>query len=147
MEYLEPIGIVILAIVASSSSQTTECQRQISEAGPPIPGKYIPQCTNTGKFEQIQCHGSTGFCWCVNNINGEELVGTRRGPGEGKPLCEQCDEVRCRMNCEYGFKQDANGCNICECNAKTESGANLLASSIVMLLVGTSLSVVVTQIL
>ena len=29
-------------------------------------GAYIPQCQDDGNFSPVQCHGSTGYCWCVN---------------------------------------------------------------------------------
>lgn len=28
-------------------------------------GSYRPQCTQQGMFKSKQCHGSTGYCWCV----------------------------------------------------------------------------------
>ncbi len=29
-------------------------------------GEYIPQRDSNGKLLPKQCHGSTGFCWCIN---------------------------------------------------------------------------------
>ncbi len=68
----------------------TKCELEVAEAGPRVPGNFIPQCMVTGEYEKIQCHGSIGHCWCVNEI-GEELVGTRRGPGEGRPICDKSE--------------------------------------------------------
>ncbi|XP_039890326.1 nidogen-1 [Simochromis diagramma] len=51
---------------------------------PPI-GAYIPTCDNNGQYEPMQCHGSTGHCWCVDQ-NGQEISGTRTGPGS-RPMC------------------------------------------------------------
>ena len=34
-------------------------------------GAYIPQCETDGTFSSIQCHGSTGMCWCVDTDTGE----------------------------------------------------------------------------
>ena len=65
-------------------SAATRCQIQVRDAGPPAPGKYIPQCTEAGEFEQIQCHGSIGQCWCADK-DGVEIEGTR--VGEGEPVC------------------------------------------------------------
>ena len=28
-------------------------------------GAYIPQCYDNNTWVNPQCHGSTGFCWCV----------------------------------------------------------------------------------
>ncbi|XP_044070690.1 nidogen-1 [Siniperca chuatsi] len=51
---------------------------------PPI-GQYIPTCDENGAYEPMQCHGSTGHCWCVDQ-NGHEISGTRSGPGS-RPMC------------------------------------------------------------
>ena len=32
---------------------------------PHLLGSYRPQCTEEGMYESKQCHGSTGYCWCV----------------------------------------------------------------------------------
>ena len=37
---------------------------------------FVPSCKVTGDYEEIQCHGSTGFCWCVDKF-GNEMEGTR----------------------------------------------------------------------
>jgi len=42
-----------------------------------------PECDGQGKFSPTQCHGSTGYCWCVDPETGAEVEGTRQGPGEG----------------------------------------------------------------
>ncbi len=68
-----------------SSTEQTKCEREADEAGPLIPGAFIPTCTDTGDYEAMQCHGSTGHCWCVN-VEGEELEGTRI---RGQPECER----------------------------------------------------------
>lgn len=35
------------------------------ENTPNLIGAYRPQCTPDGLYEKKQCHGSTGYCWCV----------------------------------------------------------------------------------
>ena len=32
---------------------------------PNLLGTYRPQCNTMGFYHTKQCHGSTGFCWCV----------------------------------------------------------------------------------
>jgi len=32
---------------------------------PHLLGAYRPQCTPDGLYNNKQCHGSTGYCWCV----------------------------------------------------------------------------------
>lgn len=60
-----------------------------TEFGPrgprPSVGQYIPSCDENGSYEPMQCHGSTGYCWCVER-NGQEVLGTRSGPGS-RPMC------------------------------------------------------------
>uniref|UniRef100_A0A674MHT6 Nidogen 1 n=1 Tax=Takifugu rubripes TaxID=31033 RepID=A0A674MHT6_TAKRU len=51
---------------------------------PPV-GQYIPVCDESGAYEPMQCHGSTGYCWCVDR-NGQEIPGTRSEPGS-RPMC------------------------------------------------------------
>ncbi|XP_034083289.1 nidogen-1 [Gymnodraco acuticeps] len=60
-----------------------------TEFGPrgprPSVEQYIPSCDDNGSYEPMQCHGSTGYCWCVER-NGQEVLGTRSGPGS-RPMC------------------------------------------------------------
>jgi hypothetical protein len=51
-------------------------------------GEFIPQCEEDGSYSPMQCWGSTGYCWCVDEY-GVEIVGTSLGPGEGLPNCTQ----------------------------------------------------------
>uniref|UniRef100_A0A3B4U5M5 Thyroglobulin type-1 domain-containing protein n=1 Tax=Seriola dumerili TaxID=41447 RepID=A0A3B4U5M5_SERDU len=44
--------------------------------GFPLYGAFVPQCEEDGQYTPLQCHGSTGHCWCVDS-NGEERRGTR----------------------------------------------------------------------
>lgn len=49
-------------------------------------GHFIPQCDEHGHYLPTQCHGSTGYCWCVDR-DGNEIDGTRSGPGV-RPPCK-----------------------------------------------------------
>ncbi len=40
-----------------------------------LPGAFMPQCKENGDFEETQCHGSTGYCWCVDEL-GNKIEGT-----------------------------------------------------------------------
>ena len=33
-------------------------------------GAYVPSCEADGSFSPTQCHGSTGYCWCVDPVSG-----------------------------------------------------------------------------
>ena len=49
-------------------------------------GSFSPKCETDGRFKQVQCHDSTGYCWCVNE-NGEKLPDTEiRGE---RPICNK----------------------------------------------------------
>jgi len=50
-------------------------------------GLNRPECGPTGLFMEMQCHGSTGYCWCVDANTGVETEGTRKGPGGDLPDC------------------------------------------------------------
>lgn len=98
--HVEVFGIVVghsLWLLFSSTEKTkTQCETHrdsllgSTEFGPrgprPAVGQYIPSCDENGSYEPMQCHGSTGYCWCVER-NGQEVLGTRSGPGS-RPMCE-----------------------------------------------------------
>lgn len=71
----------------------TPCQKEYLEAtgGPPgMVGQFIPHCERDGSYSPLQCHASTGFCWCSTS-DGKKIPNTaiRGMPNckfEGKPL-------------------------------------------------------------
>ncbi|XP_041834846.1 nidogen-2 isoform X3 [Melanotaenia boesemani] len=75
----------------------TQCEKhrdslQSGEAdGRPSLGAFIPQCDSDGQYRPLQCHGSTGHCWCVDS-SGQERAGTRTPPGTSPKDCERADE-------------------------------------------------------
>jgi hypothetical protein len=50
-------------------------------------GCYIPQCTEDCDWESMQCWGSTGYCWCVDE-SGIEIEGTSTPSWQGFPDCQ-----------------------------------------------------------
>uniref|UniRef100_A0A8D0B1Y7 Nidogen 2 n=1 Tax=Sander lucioperca TaxID=283035 RepID=A0A8D0B1Y7_SANLU len=58
------------------------------------PGAFIPQCDSDGRYQPLQCHGSTGHCWCVDS-RGQERAGTRTPPGT------QHEPERPKTHCEH----------------------------------------------
>ena len=64
----------------------TKCQKEYLEAtnGPALIGRFIPKCRADGSYAAMQCHGSTGFCWCVTK-DGKEINNTKI---RGQPKCE-----------------------------------------------------------
>ncbi|XP_076579565.1 nidogen-2 isoform X2 [Chaetodon auriga] len=72
-----------------------------SPEGYPIIGAYVPQCDANGQYRPLQCHGSTGHCWCVDN-RGQERAGTRTPPGTAPKDCDKPDEPeRPKTHCEH----------------------------------------------
>uniref|UniRef100_A0A3P9NLL0 Nidogen 2 n=1 Tax=Poecilia reticulata TaxID=8081 RepID=A0A3P9NLL0_POERE len=82
----------------------TQCERhrdrvQTSSAdGFPLAGAYVPQCDENGQYRQLQCHSSTGYCWCVDS-QGEERPGTRTPPGTPPTDCDKPE--RPRTQCDH----------------------------------------------
>lgn len=88
----------------TSGLKPCEHQQRNAQAQHTYPGSriHIPQCDEQGHFLPLQCHGSTGFCWCVDP-DGHEVPGTRTPPGSTPPHCgppgepvvkETMDQVR-----------------------------------------------------
>ena len=57
----------------------------------PLLGAFIPQCNEDGSYKEVQCHGSTGYCWCVDDSGRkrEETQVRSKKPkcGKGKKIC------------------------------------------------------------
>ncbi|XP_037677554.1 nidogen-1 [Choloepus didactylus] len=74
--------------------EKTRCQHErehiLGAAGaadpqrPRPPGLFVPECDEHGHYMPTQCHGSTGYCWCVDQ-DGREVEGTRTRPGMRPP--------------------------------------------------------------
>ncbi|XP_072842973.2 nidogen-2 isoform X1 [Pogona vitticeps] len=73
-----------------SVHRMTRCQHErlyASRQGPSLPGgPHVPECDDQGNYLPLQCHGSTGQCWCVDG-DGKEVAGSRRPPGAAPPNC------------------------------------------------------------
>ncbi|XP_002733602.1 testican-1-like [Saccoglossus kowalevskii] len=52
----------------------------------PLAGAFVPTCDENGYYSTAQCHGGTGFCWCVDQY-GVEYENTRV---RGEPPCGEC---------------------------------------------------------
>ncbi|XP_014375969.1 nidogen-2 [Alligator sinensis] len=66
----------------------------------PEPGHHIPVCDDQGNYHPLQCHSSTGFCWCVDEA-GQEITGTRTPPSSTPPRCGEPEPtVRPQTMCE-----------------------------------------------
>ncbi|XP_069478248.1 thyroglobulin [Ambystoma mexicanum] len=55
---------------------------------------YMPQCDGRGNWEPVQCYGSTGHCWCVNE-KGRYIAGSLRTRSSRLPQCKtSCQLLR-----------------------------------------------------
>lgn len=72
-------GLILVNITACQRHRT----RALGLAGNPPPGTYVPRCKPDGSYNDVQCHGYTGLCWCVDE-KGNEILGTRKW---GRPHC------------------------------------------------------------
>ncbi|KAI8480869.1 hypothetical protein Bbelb_413830 [Branchiostoma belcheri] len=73
---------------ASTDGGETKCTQDRLEAkASGLIGQYVPQCTEDGRYRPLQCHASTGYCWCVDEL-GETIEGTKAGRG----IVPSCDE-------------------------------------------------------
>jgi hypothetical protein len=84
----EPTGrptTVIPRDTTAAPQDVGKCKKQQLSAGRfGMLGAYTPQCKDDGSFKEKQCHGSTGYCWCVEVSTGKEIPNTRKGEGRGE---------------------------------------------------------------
>ncbi|XP_037953081.1 uncharacterized protein LOC119683469 [Teleopsis dalmanni] len=92
---------------------------------------YAPECNDAnGMFSPRQCSRNGLVCWCVDPRTGHKIEGSMGAANNvncdgwenmisrsvGRSFStEQCDTNICAAVCEYGFKNDHNGCPTCEC--------------------------------
>jgi len=70
-------------VIISDTTILTACQLRRQQAvgqssSGHVIGAFIPRCTGDGYFEPLQCHSSTGVCWCVDRVEGLEMIGSRQ---------------------------------------------------------------------
>ncbi|XP_041942977.1 nidogen-2 isoform X6 [Alosa sapidissima] len=86
-----------------SERPKTHCERhrdsaQTSQDGFSLVGAFVPECDEAGQYRPLQCHGSTGHCWCVD-VQGQERAGTRAPPSSPRPNCNEPE--RPKTQCEH----------------------------------------------
>ncbi|XP_054989842.1 nidogen-2 [Sorex araneus] len=73
-----------------SSSKLKPCEQQyldaLAQAADPQSRINIPHCDDQGNYMPLQCHSSTGFCWCVEP-DGKRVPDTLTPPGSIPPEC------------------------------------------------------------
>ena len=95
LTFISGIGAYCNCIFVVSSVGFSKCQKQRLEAlgthsldekpAHPIVGRFVPQCAADGSYEEVQCYGSTGYCWCVD-VGGNPVLGTMT---RGLPHCNK----------------------------------------------------------
>ncbi|XP_035984369.1 nidogen-2 isoform X6 [Fundulus heteroclitus] len=108
----------------------TPCEHQKERAqatgsqGYPVAGAYVPQCDADGLYIPLQCHTSTGYCWCVNK-DGQERAGTRTPPGSQPKDCvkpdapkTRCEEQRDRAQANIQEQYPSAGVFVPRCDAE-----------------------------
>merc|ERR1712168_1734038 len=81
-------------ICSDSKRKCHEEKERLERENRGLLGAFTPKCKDNGSYETQQCHGSTGYCWCVDE-SGNEIQGTRKGPGrfrgceEAKSKCQK----------------------------------------------------------
>lgn len=75
----------VIRVINFTGFMLTLCQKQFQEfLRHPLPDRFEPRCSNTGAFQDIQCHELS--CFCVNR-EGIEVPDTRKNLAMGKPVC------------------------------------------------------------
>ncbi|XP_072719714.1 nidogen-2 isoform X2 [Ciconia boyciana] len=89
-----------------STQRLTPCQherlypRAVLPGPSPVGDGHVPQCDEEGRYRPLQCHSSTGHCWCVDAA-GQEIAGTRTVPGSTPPRCGSPESVQQLTPCEH----------------------------------------------
>ncbi|XP_046859519.1 neurogenic locus notch homolog protein 2-like isoform X15 [Xenia sp. Carnegie-2017] len=71
-----------------------EKERDAKSNGTLLIGSFVPQCEEDGSYSDVQCHPSTGYCWCVDS-EGEKIAETLTRAGG-----VNCTEAKAKSKCE-----------------------------------------------
>lgn len=73
MKTLFYILLIYTILSTASSKPCMEARIEVQQNNNHI-GVFIPRCdeVNADLYKPLQCHGSTGYCWCVHNETGEK---------------------------------------------------------------------------
>ncbi|XP_068005190.1 nidogen-2 isoform X1 [Melanerpes formicivorus] len=90
-----------------NTQRLTPCQheqlypREVPPGPSPVGEGHVPQCDEEGRYRPLQCHSSTGYCWCVDAA-GQEIAGTRTAPGSTPPRCgSPAEAIQQLTPCEH----------------------------------------------
>ncbi|XP_077870515.1 uncharacterized protein LOC144364068, partial [Saccoglossus kowalevskii] len=63
--------------VVDCDKPVTKCELENQCRPTNMLGSFVPDCLTDGSYNPVQCHGSTGYCWCVDQA-GMEIDNTRQ---------------------------------------------------------------------
>ncbi|XP_076878389.1 saxiphilin-like [Brachyhypopomus gauderio] len=103
--------------VAAAPPKTKCEQERDSAIAKGMPGVFIPECDADGNYKPVQCSGSTGYCWCVNNM-GQQIAGTNTPPGQPQPNCvaAACPKTKCQQERDNAMVKHLTGSFIPQCD-------------------------------
>lgn len=75
-----------VVLIAGVQAEVSNCvsERKNAQSIKGRIGNFIPKCSENGDYSSEQCHGSTGYCWCVDVKTG---VQTSAEKVRGDPHC------------------------------------------------------------
>eukprot|EP01135_Chromosphaera_perkinsii_P004237 Nk52_evm26s272 gene=Nk52_evmTU26s272 len=65
-------------------------------------GYFVPECDDKGNYVPLQCRTSIDLCWCVDPVNGTDLVHSHTHIADPKPKCSdlgpktECQQQRAK---------------------------------------------------
>ncbi|RXN31691.1 thyroglobulin [Labeo rohita] len=93
-QFLSTLQEAIKQLKAEESTQLAQLFRAIFQKSDvcksPTLTLYVPQCTEDGRYREVQCHGSE--CWCLDT-RGLEIAGSRTS-GSRLRCSSQCEKER-----------------------------------------------------
>ena len=83
-----------------TASDQTDCNKALAKAGKALAtgmiGVFLPKCESNGDWSAMQCHSSTGNCWC-SKPDGTEIENTKK---QGHVICEDL-VPQCLVNSHF----------------------------------------------
>ncbi|CAL1296839.1 unnamed protein product [Larinioides sclopetarius] len=70
-------------------------------------GLFVPECKADGSYAEVQCHVSTGYCWCVDEA-GKPIRGS--SIQNARPNCAQKGAKRMNRRRSSRGKKNKKGC-------------------------------------
>ncbi|KAK2727547.1 SPARC-related modular calcium-binding protein 2-like isoform X2 [Artemia franciscana] len=74
----------------SDQNESNDCyserQSALEEVRHGAQGMYVPECSIEGKYQKVQCHKGTKYCWCANETDGRPIPNT--SVHDRKPNCD-----------------------------------------------------------